>query len=289
MTAPTPPAPGAPGGPTAPATPPGTGGPGSAPATPAPTPPSTPPTPPAQVEPGAPSTAADGTRSAGRMNEGIAVVDDPVTAAARAAVAPPETPAAGAPGAGTEWKVTDLPEGAQKLITDLRTEAAQRRTEAKGAESKAKELEGQLTGFLDGFAKVLGLTEETTANEPPDPARLSEALEAAQRERREALALVAVYDAATEHGGNPKALTDSVSFRARINRLDPAAEDFAAQVSTAVAEAVQSNPLFKAAGQAPAAPITPSGGEFAGRPSGPRDPESLSVDDFRKDLASRRS
>lgn len=192
------------------------------------------------------------------------------------------------PAAAGEWRVEDLPRGAQKLINELRKEAGDHRVAAKTAQEQAKETATRLDQFLEGFAKVMGLAEEPGSKEPPDPDKLTAELETVQQSHREATIRLAVYDAATELGGNPKALTDSVSFLNKVQKLNPAADDFADQVADAVRDAVASNPLFKAAGQAPAQPAPPSGGQFAGGPGRAPDLESMSVEDFRKALNKRR-
>lgn len=200
---------------------------------------------------------------------------------------PKADPAPGKP-AG-EWRVEDLPTGAQKMISDLRKEAGDHRVAAKTAQAQAEETSAKLDAFLDGFARVMGLTQDTQAA-PPDPEKLTADLETAQKSHREALVRLAVFEAATEHGGNARALTDSVSFLGKVNKLDPGSEEFSDRVNEAVREAVNSNPLFKAAGQAPApvAPAAPSGGQFAGGPGRSPDPESMSVEDFREALKKQR-
>jgi hypothetical protein len=189
------------------------------------------------------------------------------------------------------WKVEDLPTGAQKLIQDLRKEAGDHRVSAKTLEAKVAEADKKLEGFLSNMAKVLGLAPDAdpdTPPEPPDPGKLTAQLKAAQKEHREAIVRLAVFEAASEHHANPRALTDSVRFLNSVNKLDPHADDFGDQISAAVAEAVADNPLFRVARPAPAPTAAPSGGQFAGGPGRTQNPESLSIDDYREALKKRR-
>lgn len=188
------------------------------------------------------------------------------------------------------WKVDDLPPGAQKLIADLRKEAGDHRVAAKANEAKVGEATKKLDGFLENMAKVLGLTPDDPTAEaaPPDPNKLTAQLKAAQTEHREALVRLAVFEAAAEHGANPRALTDSVKFLQKVHKLDPSADEFGDKISAAVSEAVSENPLFRVARPAPAPTAAPSGGQFAGGPGRTTDPESLSIDDYRAALKKRR-
>ena len=97
---------------------------------------------------------------------------------------------------------------------------------------------------------------------------------------------LAVLRSAYASGVNGNALLDSRAFVATVTGLDPAAEDFAAQVTDAINTAVTANPAYRAAALAPAPaadPLTPppaatpppptiprSGGEFNGAPGGQR-------------------
>lgn len=188
------------------------------------------------------------------------------------------------------WKIEELPPGAQKLISDLRKEAGDHRVNAKAHEAKVTESEKKLDGFLTNMAKVLGLAPDTDAErpEPPDPAKLTSQLKVEQQKHKEALVRLAVFEAASEHSANPRALTDSVKFLGQVHKLDPSADDFGDKISAAVANAVADNPLFRVARPAPAPAAAPSGGQFAGGPGRTTDPESLSIDDYRKALKERR-
>lgn len=191
-------------------------------------------------------------------------------------------------------RVEDLPPWAQKVIKEARQGEGDYRKRAQAAEADKKSTEDKLQGFLDGFAKVMGLGDDDATGggtpEPPDPEKLTQQLAGAQREHRATQVELAVYRAAGRFDGDPDALLDSRSFLKKVLDFDPSEEDFGDKVSEAIRAAVSSNPKLKAA-PAPAAvaPTTPpSGGEFASGPSGRVDTESLSVDDFRKRRQGRR-
>lgn len=159
--------------------------------------------------------------------------------------APPATPPA-APQAGQPQDVASLPDWAQTLIRDTRSEAAGHRTRATAAEQQQQTV-------LQGIAQALGITPQGT----PDPAQLQASLTAAQDQARTNAVRAALYETASQHGANPAALRDSLAFMEAVKGIDPA--DTAAVVAAAQA-AVAANPALAAA------PVTP-----AGPPRGPAD------------------
>ncbi len=169
------------------------------------------------------------------------------TAAATDSTTAPQAPATAATGAqqaattpAETNKVEDLPEWAQKLIKDTRSEAAGHRTKAAAAEAAQAET-------LSKIAVALGLK----TDDKPDPAKLTEQLTAAQQAQRSALVELAVYKAAGKHSGDPVAILDSRAFLASVTDLDPSGSDFTAKVDAAIKAAVDGNPKLKAT--APAA------------------------------------
>lgn len=88
---------------------------------------------------------------------------------------------------------------------------------------------------FDALAKVITGDNDT----PPDPAKLSTDLAAAQRETRETKLENAVLRCG---GASGASLLDSRSFMAEISKLDPAATDFETQVKNAVTERLKNNP-----------------------------------------------
>lgn len=127
----------------------------------------------------------------------------------------------------------------EKELEKARAEAAKTRINAKtaAAEQARQELAQQI-------GRALGLIKD---NEAPDPAKLTEQLAAKAASERELAVRLAVWETADQHGGNPRALTDSRSFLAKVAKLDPTADDFAAQVAAAAKEAVDANPALRAA------------------------------------------
>lgn len=182
-------------------------------------------------------------------------------------------------------KVADLPPWAQKLIKDARKGEGDYRKRAQEETAARQTTEEKLQTFLDGFARVMGLSSDE-APEPPDPERLTKELTSAQEQHRATQVELAVFRRAAEYEGDPDALLDSRSFLKKVHGLDPSSGDFQEQVATAIRDAVTANPKLKAPVSAPGS-SAPSGGEFAGGPSGRPDAE-LSVDDFRKRRQSRR-
>lgn len=174
------------------------------------------------------------------------------------------TPAATAPQAGAPaaepQDVASLPAWAQKLITDTRSEAAGHRTRASAAEQQSQ-------ATLQGIAKALGLAQDGT----PDPAQLQASLTAAQEQARQAQLRAALYETAGEHGANPAALRDSLSFLESVKGIDPS--DTAAVVAAAKA-AVQANAALAAT---PAAPAR-GGADLSG--SGTNGPRQVTEDEL---------
>lgn len=186
----------------------------------------------------------------------------PPPAAPPAPTQPPAPPAPAAPAppaAGQEVK--DLPDWAQKIITDARKEAGDARVQGKTAADAAQK---ELT---DKLAVALGLKPDAAT----DPAELAKQVEASQAEAKTNAVQLAVFQQAAKHQGDPAALLDSNSFMAKVAALDHKAADFATKVEAAIKEAVTSNPKLKAALAAGV-----SGGQFTGGPGeGKQRPTSL--------------
>lgn len=180
----------------------------------------------------------------------------PAAPAAPAPVpAPPATPPA-QPQAGQPQDVASLPDWAQTLIRDTRAEAAGHRT-------RANEAQQQSQATLAGIATALGLTPQGA----PDPAQLQASLTAAQETARTNALRAALYETASEHGANPAALRDSVSFLESVKALDPS--DTAAVVAAAKA-AVAANAALAATPAAPAGPPAGPADLGGGNPGAPR-------------------
>lgn len=169
---------------------------------------------------------------------------------------------------GWDGKVESLPDGVQKMIRDLRSEAAGNRTKASEVESKQQEM-------LDGIAKALGLK----ADEAPDPAKLQASIAEKDKGlidrdttiRTQAIEL-ATWRAASKPavGADTSSLLDSRSFVETVSKLDPAADDFQTKLDAAIKKAVEDNPKLRAT-QAAAR----GGAEFSGGPGGEAKPNTL--------------
>ena len=151
--------------------------------------------------------------------------------------------------------VASLPDWAQKLIRDARSEAASSRTNAKAqAANEARQTLAQEIG------KALGLVKGD--DQPADPAQLAKQIGDLSGENRSLRTELAVFKAAAKVGADAGKLTDSRSFLAQLDRLDPAADGFDAKLRELMKKAIEDNPIY-AATQAPA----PRGGaEPSGRP-----------------------
>lgn len=165
--------------------------------------------------------------------------------------APAASGAAPAPSGPTE-DIGSLPEWAQKSIRDARAEAAKSRTTAKqtAAEQARQEVTQQI-------ARALGLGEE---GQPVDPAQLTSQIEQAQAAAWKSGVQLQVYRLAGSLGANPDALLDSLAFIDSLDDLidvDPSAADFGTQLEAKVRAAVERNPAYRVAGQAPAGTGTP--------------------------------
>ncbi|RKT85607.1 hypothetical protein SAMN05421805_12790 [Saccharopolyspora antimicrobica] len=153
------------------------------------------------------------------------------------------------------------------MVRKLRSENASERTNAK--QQAADEARTELAQTI---GRALGLIAD---DEPADPAKLAEQLTAERDAQttaaREAAVELAVWKNAAKHGADPTALTDSRAFLSKLDKLDPAAEDFTAKVGEAIKKAVADNPRLSAAGQAPAR----SSSQHTGGTGGTAKPASL--------------
>ena len=205
----------------------------------------------------------------------------------------PQDDADGKPGKGADdagkakgdWKVEDLPAGAQKLIADLRKENSTRRTEAsdsrkarEAAEKKAAAGDERFANATEAFMKALGLTPEPDEPERSPEELLGEVTQKYQHTRVE----LAVYRASAEHDADPDALLDSRSFLTKALALDPGGDEFDQAIAAAIGDAVEGNPKLRAREPARPAFLAPSGGDFGGGPAEPLGPDEWSVDDFRR-------
>ena len=166
----------------------------------------------------------------------------PATPAAPAATAEPAkepaktTPAAPAPtGVPAEETPEQKIERLEAAVKAANAEAAKARTTAKqNAADEAR------TALAQEIGKALGLVED----QAPDPAKLTEQVGTLTADNKAVKLELAVFHAAAAAGADASALLDSRTFLAKLGDIDPT--DTAA-VSTAITEAVKTNPGFAAA------------------------------------------
>jgi hypothetical protein len=163
--------------------------------------------------------------------------------------------------------VKGLPQWAQKIISDTRTEAATNRTKATEAATKATEAATAQQTTLDKLAIALGLKKD--GGDAPDAAMLTTQVAAAQTSARESAVQLAVFKAASAAGANPNALLDRNSFTKAVLGLDPTKADFSTKVTAAITAAVTADPTLKAVPAAARSGVDLSGGtgEGANKPT----------------------
>ncbi|MEU9865493.1 hypothetical protein AB0D99_31955 [Streptomyces sp. NPDC047971] len=178
------------------------------------------------------------------------------------------TPPAGDQGGQPSGQPGDQPGQTPKMydaayVDSLRKENAGWRTKLRESEQAQ---DARYNGLLDQL-KAAGIK----LGDKPDPEQLQASLIAAQSERQTALLRAALYETAAEHGANPAALRDSVSFLDSVKDIDPT--DSAALVAAAKA-AVAANPSLSAT---PAGPAR-GGADLSG--GGGSEPRQLTEDDL---------
>lgn len=169
---------------------------------------------------------------------------------------PPATPPTGQdpaqqPPQGQQFQGDYDPQRAARLIDNLR-----------GDLKTSQQQHTDLVASLTAAGINVGAT--------PDPAALQATIAAEQDRTRSALVRAALYETAADHGANPAALRDSVSFLESVKAIDPT--DTAAIVAAAKA-AVTANPALAAVPAAPATPPAPPAGGAdlsGGNPGAPR-------------------
>lgn len=131
------------------------------------------------------------------------------------------------------------------------------RNEAKNLRDRVKSADDVRAELIATIAKATGIEQA-----PPDPAALTQQLEAQTSATRQASLELAVYRAAASAGGDPNALLDSVSFVKSLDGLDPSDSDAViAKVTAAVAAnpALGTAPARRAPGTNPAAGSSANG------------------------------
>lgn len=195
-------------------------------------------------------------------------------------------------------EVGDLPDWAQKLIKDARSDAAKARTTAK-QEAATEAAAAATKKVTEDIGRALGLiTDDTPEEEKLTPEQLQELLSGERSSTHAARTELAVFKAAQGGSFNAAALLDSKSFLDSLKGIDPGNAE---AVAEKIVAALDSNPWLKGnqtssspkanseaspaptAPAVPAVPAAPSGGSFAGGPGArSQDLTSMSIDDFRE-------
>ncbi|WP_328981763.1 hypothetical protein OG258_19915 [Streptomyces mirabilis] len=160
------------------------------------------------------------------------------------------------------------PAKAARLVENLRAEVDSEK-------AKRTEMETKFSGFMDGFAKLFGGEEKQLT-----PEQIAQKAQESDKTAREATVKLAVFQTAGKHGADPDALLDSASFVRAIGKLDPSSDTFAANVDTAIKNAVDNNARLKAQ----SAPQVPAKGgvDMTGGTSGKRQLTPAEVDHLSK-------
>lgn len=154
--------------------------------------------------------------------------------------------------------VSSLPDWAQKLITDTRTEAAKHRTEKQTAAQQAQAAQAQ----RDAILKAAGLKPDGT-DADPDPAALAAQIQEAQAVAWTNAVELSVVRSALAVGADSEKLIDSRAFIDSLDAfvdLDPNSAEFKTKLADHVKAYVDKHPTFKAAAPGPAR----SGGDHPG-------------------------
>ena len=185
---------------------------------------------------------------------------DPIDPPADAPVDPPVDPAAPTP----EQAQAIADEDPRLVIERLEAEVKAARQEAGKARINAKQAAADeaRAELAQQVGKALGLV----ADDPVDPAALTQQIEASQAQARQAQIELAVYRAADTAGGDPIALLDSRTFLETAASIDPSDSD---ALVAAIGQAVTANPrLGKAAPGPQGMKPNPAQGGSAGPPPG---------------------
>lgn len=173
---------------------------------------------------------------------------------------PQQQAPATAPGAQSpaSQDVSSLPDWAQKLLNDTRSEAAKHRTEKQTAAQQAQEAQAQREKLL----AALGLKADGS-DADPDPSALAAQITEAQAVAWTNAVELSVVRSALAVGADSEKLIDSRAFIDSLDEfvdLDPNTAEFKKKLADHVKAYVDKHPTFKAAAPGPAR----SGGDHPG-------------------------
>lgn len=226
---------------------------------------------------------------AGAPGGNPAPTDPPAATDPAAPPAPPADPAA-PPAKQPPWGSAEEfdPERAWTLLQNKDADIAAERAKREKAVEDAKTAAAQTAReeAYREFGKSLGIVKD-------DEAPTVEGLQAALQERdtklsasdARVLALSvenAVLKYSDKHGADADALSDSSSFTSQLKALDPAADDYAAQVEALVKTTVEKNSRYRKV------QVAPKSSDGDPSPSGGK-PAAEGIDAMRKTFAERRN
>ncbi len=181
----------------------------------------------------------------------------------------------------------------EAYVKKLRDEAAAARVKGKeAAERAAQEAAAAASKELtEKLARTLGLIDDTNPEQLLKAAADREATLAAERDsvasELRALRIEKALNAAADKvDGDTSILAPYLTGTGALNKLDPAADDFASQVEAIVTAAVESNPKLKKTAVQVAAPR--SGGDLSGGNAAPNRRGPKTVEEIRREMREKR-
>lgn len=201
----------------------------------------------------------------------------PDTGTEPSTTAQPQQPATPTAGEQVDWKARaaelEADRDKWKGLSRKHEDQSKANLEQAGQATELAKKAEQQDRILKLLAEKAGVQIDDGA--PPDPNKLAADLERARADAKQKAVELAVYRTAGKAGADADALLDSRAFQKAVADLDPAADDFAEQVTAAIGTVVEANPRYKLPEPAKPEPPKPtvaksSGGEFTGTPGGNR-------------------
>lgn len=119
---------------------------------------------------------------------------------------------------------------------------------SKAAKAEAEAVEKRSQERIAAILKAAGL--DAAGGDKPDPEKAVQAIsqerDAATATARELAAENAILRGASAAGGDPVAMSDSLSVRAAVAKLDPEADDYTEALGKALKAAIKANPALAA-------------------------------------------
>lgn len=142
----------------------------------------------------------------------------------------------------------------ETYVKDLRSEAAKYRTERKQLAEQVEAAQAEKNTLMQNLQKALGIVDPATEQSPEDIIaaltserdKFAEERDTYQSRLAEFRRTEAIRAAAKTAAADADVLIDSRTFTDKVKNLDTDADDYPEQVSALVADAVNSNPRYKA-------------------------------------------